>query len=94
MPTGWRRRNRRCWQRRPTRTLVNLSSVQKERGAFDRAEATLRRALAQAPNDPVLLYNWSLLMLLLGRNEEAWVGWEQRFAAGADSPPPFAQPQW
>jgi tetratricopeptide (TPR) repeat protein len=74
--------------------LLNLSSVQKERGAFDRAEATLRRALAQAPNDPALLYNWSLLMLLMGRNDEAWPGWEQRFAAGAIPPLPAEPPQW
>src|SRR4051794_32385907 len=52
--------------------LLNLSSVQKERGAFDRAETTLRQALGLAPKEPALLYNWSLLMLLLGRHEEAW----------------------
>jgi Flp pilus assembly protein TadD len=74
--------------------LVNLSSVQKERGAFAEAEATLRRALAMAPGDPVLLYNWSLLMLLLGRPAEARDGWEQRFRAGAVPPRPFTQPQW
>ncbi len=74
--------------------LVNLSSVQKERGAFDRAEATLRRALAIAPADPILQYNWSLLMLLLNRPAEAWAGWEQRFRAGAVPLPPHAQPQW
>jgi len=42
----------------------------------------------------VLLYNRALLLLLRGRNEEAWPGWEQRFAAGAIPPPPFARPQW
>ena len=47
--------------------LMNLSSVQKERGSFAEAEATLRQALVKAPADPVLLYNWSLLLLLLGR---------------------------
>ncbi len=75
-------------------TLLNLSSVQKERGAFDRAEKTIAHALAQAPNDPVLLYNRSLLLLLQGRNEDAWPGWEQRFAAGAIPSPPFTHPQW
>jgi Flp pilus assembly protein TadD len=74
--------------------LVNLSSVQKERGAFADAEATLRRALVKAPADPVLLYNWSLLMLLLGRTEEARAGWENRFRAGAVPPRAFTQPQW
>jgi Tfp pilus assembly protein PilF len=74
--------------------LVNLSSVQKESGAFAEAEATLRRALAMAPGDSILLYNWSLLMLLLGRQAEAWEGWEQRFRAGAVPPRPFSQPQW
>jgi Tfp pilus assembly protein PilF len=74
--------------------LVNLSSVQKERGAFADAEATLRRALRIAPDSPVLRYNWSLLMLLLGRTDEAWDGWEQRFRSGAVPARPFAQPQW
>jgi Flp pilus assembly protein TadD len=74
--------------------LVNLSSVQKERGAFAEAEATLRQALRIAPNDPALRYNWSLLMLLLGRTAEAWAGWEERFRAGAIPARPFTQPQW
>ena len=74
--------------------LVNLSSVQKERGAFAEAEATLRQALRIAPGDPALLYNWSLLMLLLGRPAEAWPGWEHRFRAGAIPSRPFTQPQW
>lgn len=74
--------------------LVNLSSVQKERGAFAGAGETLRRALAIAPHDPVLHYNHSLLMHLLGRTEEAWPGWEQRFRAGAVPPRSFAEPQW
>jgi Flp pilus assembly protein TadD len=75
-------------------SLVNLSSVQKERGAFTDAEATLRHALRIAPDNPVLRYNWSLLMLLLGRTPEAWDGWEQRFRAGAIQARPFPQPQW
>lgn len=74
--------------------LVNLSSVQKERGAFAEAEATLRQALSIAPDNPVLHYNWSLLMLLLGRPSEAWHGWEQRFRANAIPARPFTQPQW
>ncbi len=75
-------------------SLANLSSVQKERGAFADAEATLRLALSMAPADPVLLYNWSLLMLLLGRTGEAREGWENRFRAGAVPPRAFTQPQW
>ena len=74
--------------------LVNLSSVQKERGAFADAEATLRQALRLAPDDAALRYNWSLLMLLLGRTAEAWAGWEDRFSSGAIPPRAFAQPQW
>ncbi len=74
--------------------LVNLSSVQKERGGFAEAEATLRRALRMAPDHPVLRYNWALLMLLLEQPEAAWDGWEQRFRAGAIPARPFAQPQW
>jgi Tfp pilus assembly protein PilF len=74
--------------------LVNLSSVQKERGAFADSEATLRRALQTDPDNLVLHYNWSLLMLLLGRTEKAWTGWEQRFRVGAIPGRPFPQPQW
>jgi Flp pilus assembly protein TadD len=74
--------------------LANLSSVQKERGAFADSEATLRRALHLAPDSPVLRYNWSLLMLLLGRTGEAWDGWEQRFRAGAIPGRTFSEPQW
>jgi Flp pilus assembly protein TadD len=75
-------------------SLVNLSSVQKERGAFAEAEATLRQALRIAPDNPVLRYNWALLLLLLGRTSEAWEGWEQRFRAGAIPARTFTQPQW
>jgi Flp pilus assembly protein TadD len=74
--------------------LVNLSSILKERGAFAEAQDTLLRALRTAPDSPALRYNWSLLMLLLGRNEEAWDGWEQRFRAGAVPGRAFTQPQW
>ncbi|MGD0105257.1 MAG: tetratricopeptide repeat protein [Rhodopila sp.] len=74
--------------------LVNLSSVQKERGAFAGSEATLRHALSLAPDNPVLRYNWALLMLLLGRTSEAWDGWEQRFRAGAVPARSFSHPQW
>lgn len=74
--------------------LVNLSSVQKELGAFAEAEATLRQALRMAPDSAVLRYNWSMLMLLLGREAEAWDGWEQRFRAGAIPGRMFSEPQW
>jgi hypothetical protein len=74
--------------------LVNLSSTQKELGRFAEAEATLRQALRLAPDSSVLRYNWSLLMLLLGRVGEAWDGWEERFRAGAIPGRPFSEPQW
>jgi Flp pilus assembly protein TadD len=74
--------------------LVNLSSVQKERGRFAEAEATLARALDLAPNHPLLRYNQALLLLLLGRDDAAWGGWEQRFAANAIASRRFAEPQW
>jgi tetratricopeptide (TPR) repeat protein len=74
--------------------LVNLSSTQKELGRFAEAEATLRQALRIAPDSAVLRYNWSLLMLLLGRVDEAWDGWEQRFRAGAVPGRTFDEPQW
>jgi Flp pilus assembly protein TadD len=75
-------------------SLVNLSSVRKEQGAFADAEAILRQALRLAPDSPVLRYNWSLLMHLLGRTSDAWDGWEQRFRAGAIPTRAFSQPQW
>ena len=68
--------------------------MQKERGAFADAEATLRQALRIAPDNAVLRYNWALLVLLLGRTQEAWDGWEQRFRAGAIPARPFGEPQW
>jgi Flp pilus assembly protein TadD len=74
--------------------LVNLSSVQKERGRFTEAQATLTRALDLAPNHPVLRYNHALLLLLLGRDSDAWPGWEQRFAANAIPARHVNQPQW
>ena len=75
-------------------SLVNLSSVQKERGAFADAEDTLRLAIQRAPENSILQYNWSLLMLLLGRTKEARAGWEHRFHAGAIPARTFSQPQW
>ena len=75
-------------------SLVNLSSVQKERGAFADAEKTLIQALLLAPESAILRYNWSLLMHLLGRVAEARDGWEQRFRSGAIPARAFPQPQW
>ena len=75
-------------------SLVNLSSVQKERGAFADAEKTLIQALRLAPESPILRYNWSLLMHLLGRVAEGRDGWEQRFRSGAIPARAFPQPQW
>lgn len=74
--------------------LVNLSIVQKERGDVACAEATLRQALRLSPDNPVLQYNWALLMLLLGRTEAARDGWEQRFRCGAIPARDYQQPEW
>ncbi len=73
---------------------LNLSSVLKELGKTQDAEALLRDALRRQPGDPVLLYNLSLLLLLTGRDDEAWPGWEQRFAARAIPNRGLPQPQW
>jgi hypothetical protein len=50
--------------------------------------------LRLTPDNPVLRYNWSLLMHLLGRTAEAWEGWEERFRAGAVPGRAFGQTQW
>jgi len=73
---------------------LNLSSVLKELGKVADAESLLRDALRQRPDDPVLLYNMALLLLLTGRDSEAWPGWEQRFAARATPDRGLPQPQW
>ena len=73
---------------------LNLSSVMKELGDTATAEALLRDALRRAPSDPVLLYNLALLLLLTGRDAEAWPNWEQRFAARAVPDRGLPQPQW
>ena len=73
---------------------LNLSSVLKELGKTGDAALLLRDALARQPGDPVLLYNQSLLLLLTGRDAEAWPGWEQRFAARAILNRGLPQPQW
>ena len=75
-------------------SLVNLSSVQKERGAFADAEKTLDQALRLAPDSSILLYNRALLMHLVGRPKDAWDGWEHRFRSGAIPARTFTQPQW
>ncbi len=73
---------------------LNLSSVLKELGKTDDAEALLVAALRLQPSDPVLLYNMALLLLLTGRDQEAWPGWEQRFAARAIPNRGLPFPQW
>lgn len=73
---------------------LNLSNVLKELGKTADAEALLRAALAREPGNPVLLYNRALLLLLTGRDAEAWPGWEQRFAARAVPSRGLPQPQW
>ena len=73
---------------------LKLSSVLKELGKMPEAEALLRDALRRQPADPVLLYNLSLLLLLTGRNDEAWPAWEQRFGARAVPSRGLPHPQW
>ena len=72
--------------------MVNLSSVLKELGRFVEAEATLRQALRIAPDSPVLRYNWSLLMLLLGRVGEAGTDGSRDFAPGPFPGGPLTSP--
>jgi hypothetical protein len=74
--------------------LLNLSSVQRDLGLFEQAEARLVAASRIAPDDPRIRYNQALLLLLLGRFEQAWPGWEERFRAGAVPVRNLAKPRW
>ena len=73
---------------------MNLSSVLKELSKTGDAEALLREAISRQPANPVLLYSMALLLLLTGREAEAWNGWEQRFVARAVPDRGLPQPQW
>jgi hypothetical protein len=61
---------------------------------FDQARDRLAAAARLAPNDPRVRYNQALLMLLLGRFDQAWPGWEERFRAGAVRERGLVQPRW
>ncbi len=74
--------------------LLNLSSVQRDLGLVEQAEARLAAACRLAPDDPRIRYNQALLLLLLGRYEQAWPGWEERFRAGAVPARTLGQPRW
>jgi Flp pilus assembly protein TadD len=74
--------------------LLNLSSVLRDQGRFGDAEARLTAALRLAPGDARVRYDHALLMLLLGRFEAAWPGWEERFRAGAVPDRGLAKPRW
>ena len=94
-PTGWRRRNRNCARRRRSRNRWSTCpACRRNEAPSPMPRQPCVRRCSIAPDSPVLRYNWSLLMLLLGRTPEAWDGWEQRFRAGAIPPRPFTQPQW
>ena len=73
---------------------LNLSNVLKELGKTGDAEALRRDAIGRQPANPVLLYNMALLLLLTGRDSEAWNGWDQRFAARAVPDRGLPQPKW
>src|SRR5205807_6702489 len=74
--------------------LLNLSSVQRDLGCFEQAEASLAAAARLAPDDSRIRYNQALLLLLLGRFEPAWPGWEERFRAGAVPARNLGKPRW
>lgn len=74
--------------------LTNLSSVLKELARIDAAETCLRDALRLHPNDPVVHYNLGLLLLLAGRFDDGWLGFEHRFRAGAVLIRNFPRPTW
>ncbi len=74
--------------------LINLSTVVRDLGLFQQAEARLAAAARLVPDDPKLRYDHALLMLLLGRFESAWPGWEERFRAGAVLDHGFTRPRW
>jgi tetratricopeptide (TPR) repeat protein len=74
--------------------LANLSGVLKELGDFAGAETLLRDALRRHPADAVVRYNLGLLLLLTGRFDEGWSGFEARFEAGAVPVRGFPKPEW
>lgn len=74
--------------------LLNLSSVLKSLGRFQDAEARLAAAVRLAPTNPHVLYNQALFLLLSGKLEAAWPGWEQRFQTGEVAPRAFGKPVW
>ena len=74
--------------------LANLSGVLKELGDFAGAETLLRDALRRHPANAVLRYNLGLLLLLTGRFDEGWSGFEARFQAGAVPMRGFPKPEW
>jgi tetratricopeptide (TPR) repeat protein len=74
--------------------LANLSGVLKELGDFAGAETLLRDALRRHPANAVLRYNLGLLLLLTGRFDEGWSGFEARFQAGAVPVRGFPKPEW
>ena len=77
-------------QRAPTSTVImlKLGNAQVEWQAWPQAEATMRRAIAIAPNDPVA---WGLLGQALfqqGRNAEAKVALNKTLSLDPDLPEP------
>lgn len=80
----------------------NLANVLVRAHRFDEAVPQFRRALAVASNAaPLVAWNFSLLMLSLGRYEEAWALHEARYAphwpanhVRATQPPALDCPAW
>jgi tetratricopeptide (TPR) repeat protein len=60
-----------------------------ERGASSQAAASLRRALALRPDDPVIRYRHARVLDVQGEDLQAIEGYEQVMGAGALTPPTF-----
>jgi tetratricopeptide (TPR) repeat protein len=72
----------------------NLGGVLKELGRPAESEECYRAALRLQPDDPVLHLNLGIALLLAGRFDAGWEGYEWRFRAGAAHLPPCTQPRW
>lgn len=57
---------------------IHKAAVFEEAGELDRAERTVRQALAIFPDDPDLVYSLSLYELKRGDCENGWANYEQR----------------
>jgi len=75
---------------------LNLGNNYKELGAFERADRAYRRGLLIEPGRPEIEHNYCMLLLLVGRFEEAWKYHDVRLGLSQVTQPDrqFPQPVW